>query len=187
MTEKQPYDVRQSFPAFEIRFYPAHVVAEIEVETAFSDAGNEAFRPLAGYIGGKNATSGKVAMTAPVVQTQAPAKKKIAMTAPVVQAPVEDGRYVVSFVMPAKYTLDTLPVPTDERVRLREVPAARAAVLRYTGSWSKTSYEKKAVALRAAVLHQGLVIGGPLRWERFNPPWTPWFLRRNEVVAPLAD
>ena len=85
MTEQQPYDVVTRFPHFEVRRYPAHLVAEVEVDASFTRAGNEAFGVLVAFIPGRNSTRGKVAMTAPVVQEEAPTK--IAMTAPVVQQP----------------------------------------------------------------------------------------------------
>lgn len=186
MTEQQPYQVLQRFPGFELRRYPAHLVAEVEVEASFTQAGNRAFTVLAAFISGRNSTKDKVAMTAPVVQEPAPTR--IAMTAPVLQESREaPGRYVVAFVMPAEYTRDTLPAPTDPRIRVREVPAQVAAVTRFTGRWSERSYRQHLAALRTAVGRAGLRVAGPPRYARFDPPWTPWFLRRNEVVLPVTD
>lgn len=185
MTEQQRYDVVRTFPRFELRRYPAHLVAEVEVNGSFADAGNKAFGILAGYISGRNSARGKVAMTAPVVQEQA--STKIAMTSPVVQeSGPRSGRHVVGFVMPAEFTKDTLPLPSDPRVKVREVPAEVAAVKRFTGRWTEAIYLEQLADLRGAVAEAGLEVSQAPRFARFDPPWTPWFLRRNEVVLPVV-
>lgn len=185
MTEKQAYDVVGRFPGFELRNYPSHLVAEVEVDGSFTDAGNRAFGVLVAFISGRNSTGGKVAMTAPVVQEQA--STRIAMTAPVVQQEaVEPGRHVVAFVMPAEYSLETLPKPSDPRITVREVPTHQAAARTFTGRWSERIYTQQLAELRAAVAEAGLEVTGPPRFARFDPPWTPWFLRHNEVVLPVA-
>ncbi len=186
MTERQRVEVLTRFPGFELRRYPAHLVAEVEVDASFTDAGNRAFGTLAGFISGRNSTGGKVAMTAPVVQE--PASARIAMTSPVVQQPgARPGRQVVAFVMPAQFTLDTLPAPSDPRIRIREVPAHVAAARAFTGRWSEGIYQEQLASLREAVRRAGLDIVGPPRFARFDPPWTPWFLRHNEVVLPVSE
>lgn len=168
MTEQQPYDVLETYPAFELRRYPEHLVAETEVGAPFELAGNLAFPRLARYIGGHNRGSRKVAMTAPVVQED------------------QGGRFVVGFVMPADIPVDQLPAPTDPAVRTRVVPAQTAAALRFSGRWSRTSYQRKERRLLAAVAEAGLRVVGPPRYARYDPPWTPWFRRRNEVVVPVG-
>ena len=186
MTEQQPYEVLRRFPEFELRRYPAHLVAEVEVDGAFADAGNRAFGLLVGFISGGNSDRGKVAMTAPVVQE--PASARIAMTSPVVQeAAADPGRHVVSFVMPAACSLETLPVPTDPRVRVRQVPAQVAAARSFSGRWTEGLYREHVATLRDAVGRAGLEVVGAPRFARFDPPWTPWFLRRNEVVLPVLE
>lgn len=169
MTEEQPYEVVAEYPGFELRWYPQHVVAETRVKGSFEGVGNKAFMTLVRYIGGRNRQSQKVAMTAPVVQ----------------EADADAGRYVVSFVMPAGIREDGAPQPTDPGVRVRTVPAQTAAALRFSGRWSQGRYNAHAQRLLAAVEAAGLTVDGPLRFARFDPPWTPWFLRRNEVVAPV--
>ncbi len=110
------------------------------------------------------------------------------MTAPVVQeSGGEPDRHVVAFVMPAEYTLETLPAPSDPRIRIREVPAQVAAATTFTGRWSEPIYRHQLAGLRRALTRAGLDVVGPPRFARFNPPWTPWFLRHNEVVLPVAD
>lgn len=186
MTEQQPYDVLTRFPGFEVRRYPAHLVAEVDVDSSFTDAGNRAFGVLVAFISGSNSTRRRVAMTAPVVQEQAPTR--IAMTSPVVQeSGVEPGRHRVAFVMPAEFTLDTLPIPTDPRITVREIPSHVAAAKTFTGRWTERGYREQLAELRSAVQQAGLEIDGPPRFARFDPPWTPWFLRRNEVVLPVVD
>lgn len=186
VTEQQRYTVVAVHPGFEVRRYDGHVVAEMIVEGSHEDAGSRAFRSLVGYIGGRNHTGRSVAMTAPVLQ-QAAAGRRMAMTAPVVQR--EGGRpgsHIVGFVMPADETLETLPEPDDPRVTLRAVPVELAAVLRYSGRWAQAGYEERAARLQRAITDTGLRASGQPQWARFDPPWTPWFLRRNEVLVPVA-
>jgi hypothetical protein len=170
MTEHQPYDVVRAYPDFELRSYPEHVVAETRVTGSFEGAGNASFRRLVGYIGGRNTQSRSVAMTAPVLQ----------------EADEEPGRYVVSFVMPESFDLDAAPAPTDGTVRLRAIPAQTAAALRFSGRWTQGRYDAHARRLLAAVEAAGLEDDGAPRFARFDPPWTPWFLRHNEVVVPVV-
>ncbi len=185
MTEQQPYAVIRSYGDFELRRYDAHVVAEVTVPGPRDSAGNRAFRSLVGYIGGKNDAGRSMAMTAPVVGAPATGRK-LAMTAPVVQQPADTG-FTVAFVLPAGETLETLPTPTDEAVTVRAVLAETAAALRYSGRWSESGYADAELRLRASVVAAGLTASGPARWARFDPPWTPWFLRRNEIVLPVRD
>lgn len=170
MTEEQPYEVVRRYPGFELRRYPEHVVAETRVRGTFEGVGNRSFMRLVGYIGGRNTRSEKVAMTAPVLQEAERGRP---------------DRYVVSFVMPAGFDADHAPGPTNPDVRLRVVPEHTAAALRFSGSWGRRRYEDHAARLVAAVEAAGLEVVGPLRFARFDPPWTPWFLRHNEVVAPV--
>lgn len=110
----------------------------------------------------------------------------IQMNSPVVQEPgAEPGRHVVAFVMPAEFTLDTLPAPSDPRILVREVPEHVASVASFTGRWAEHTYQEQLARLRAAVEQAGLEVSGPPRFARFDPPWTPWLLRRNEVVLPV--
>lgn len=187
MTEQQPFEVLERHDAVELRRYPEHLIAEVEVGGSFDSAGNRAFRSLASYIGGRNTTRRTIAMTAPVVQEeQSTAGTSIAMTSPVVQEPgAEPGRHRVAFVMPSEFTADTLPVPQDARVHTRTVPAHLAAAVRYSGRWSQSSFQRHRDDLLAALPAAGLSASGPVRWARYNPPWTPWFLRHNEVIVPV--
>jgi len=180
--EEAAYSVVQRDGAFEIRDYAPHVLAETVVSGTFDQAGNQAFRRLFRYISGGNRSRHKVAMTAPV--SQEPTGEKIAMTAPVGQWPAQD-RWVVSFTMPASYALETLPEPEDPQVTLRQVPARRMAALCYSGLWSEKSYLRQTTKLETWMRDRGLHAAGDPVWARYNSPFAPWFLRRNEVLIPI--
>lgn len=186
MTEEQPFEVVRSYDGFELRRYPSHVVAEVSVEQPFEKAGNTAFRYLFNYISGQNRSRTEVAMTAPVVQSDG-ASQKVAMTAPVVQRDTQEGGYVVAFVLPAAMTQETAPEPTDPHVSIRTVPPCLAAALRYSGRWSQDSYDRHCRSLLQAIETEGLEPIGTPRSARFDPPFKPWFLRRNEVAVDLAE
>lgn len=182
MAIEQPrYTVLQREGSFELRRYEPYIVAEIEVRASFEEAGNAAFRPLANYIFGENRRSEKMEMTAPVSQT--PKGEKIGMTAPVIQSSGSAGAYTVSFVMPSRYTLATLPLPLDDRIRFREVPSAVAAAWTYRGGWGQARYAKEEKALRAALVKARRTALGPPVWARYNAPFWPPFLRRNEILV----
>lgn len=189
MAEQQPYSTVRHHPDFDLRHYPEHVLAEVEVRGSFERAGNAAFDALFRYISGNNQGRQEIPMTAPVLQSGA-GPRKIAMTAPVWQRSSSGGpadAHVVAFVLPSSVTAATAPVPSDPAVRIRVEPAALAAVLRYRGRWTRGSYERHRERLEAAVREAGLVPVGAARFARFDPPFTPAFLRRNEVVLPVSD
>jgi effector-binding domain-containing protein len=181
-TEEAAYTVEKTDGDFQVRQYSPQVVAEILVDGTLEDVGNKAFGPLFRYISGANQAQGKIPMTAPVTQQRD--GEKIAMTAPVGQEAV-GNRWAVTFMMPANTTLETLPVPTDERVRLRVVPARRVAAVRYSGAWSQHGYEHHLAELRKWMKAQGLAAAGDPVWARYDAPFKPWFLRRNEILVPL--
>lgn len=183
--EEPPYEVVEKRSDYEIRRYPAYLVAEFEVESSFEDAGNDAFRPLADFIFGDNVDAEDIGMTAPVTQ-RPDAGEKMEMTLPVTQRPSDRDAYVVQFVMPSRYTLETLPRPTDPRIRIRKEPEKLVAVHRYSGTWSEERYREREARLRAALERDGVRVTGPATWARFNSPWSLWFLRRNEIWLPIA-
>jgi effector-binding domain-containing protein len=180
--EKVQYDVVQKSSEIEVRQYKSYRVAETLVDSDFKEAGNAAFRRLFNYISGANQAKESIAMTAPVNQQSQ--SEKIAMTAPVTQQASGD-QYAVSFVMPAKYTLETLPAPTDPAVTVKEIPGYKAAVIRYSGTWSPKRYEEKKAQLETYMKENGLSAVGEPIWARYDPPFQLWFLRRNEVVIPI--
>ena len=181
--EEAKYSVVTKEADFEIRNYASHVLAETIVDGDLEDAGNKAFRRLFDYISGNNERKDKLAMTAPV--SQEATGEKIDMTAPVGQQRFEE-KWRVSFMMPASYTLNTLPKPLDPKVTLREVPARKLAAIRYSGFWSEEGYLRNKAALESWVTKKGLKIIGEPIWARYNAPFSLWFLRRNEVLIPIA-
>ncbi len=176
--EEPDHEVIRSFDNVELRQYAPYVVAEVVLDASPEDAGNQAFPILAGYIFGKNKGEKKFAMTAPVTQTAAP--MRMDMTAPVTQAATADGMRV-QFVLPKGVTLATAPEPIDPRVQLREVPAGTWAVIRYSGTWSQANYLEHLGELKATLQAAGVATQGEPVLARYNAPFTPWFLRRNEI------
>ena len=180
--EEAEYTVVRQDGDIEIREYKAAIVAETIVDDEFEDAGNSAFRTLFKYIGGNNQAQGKIAMTAPVTQVER--SEKIAMTSPVGQQKSESG-WAVSFMMPASYTMDTIPQPTDPEVVIREVPAQRVAAIRYSGFWSEEKYREHLEQLQSWIEAEKQEVTGQPVWARYNAPFTPWFMRRNEILIPV--
>jgi hypothetical protein len=176
--EEPSYEVVQQLDGAEVRQYAAYVVAQVLVSGPAEQAGNQAFPILAGYIFGKNKGARKFDMTAPVTQAAAPVKME--MTAPVTQAAAAGG-YVVQFVLPKGVTLASAPEPIDPRVQLREVPGSRVAVIRYSGLWSQSNYDEHLGQLQAALRAAQIAWTGEPTLSRYNPPFTPWFMRRNEI------
>lgn len=182
-TEEAAYAVVERDGRVEVRDYAPQVLAETCVDGSLEDAGNEAFRKLFRYISGRNHAAAPIAMTAPV--SQQPASVKIPMTAPVGQQ-ATGSLWAVSFMMPAGSTLEGLPTPDDSSISLRAVPARRMAALRYSGTWSEKGYALHKAELEAWIRGRLLTITGEPVWARYNPPFTPWFLRRNEILIPVA-
>lgn len=167
---------------FEICDYPSLIVAQVTVSGGQKEAASKGFRLLAGYIFGGNKRRLSIAMTAPVAQ--APSSEKIPMTAPVTQI-ANAGNWIVRFTMPRAYTLDTLPEPNDPKVQLRRLPAERVAVIRFSGLAGKGDVHAKAAELVAITKAHHLRAIGPASLAQYNPPWTLWFMRRNEVMIPV--
>ena len=178
--EQPKFTVLQTTDVFEVRKYEPYVVAEVVVPGPATDAGNQAFPILAGYIFGKNKGERKFDMTAPVTQTAVSAPVKLEMTAPVTQTPSAEG-FLVQFMMPSAYTLATLPEPQDARVKLREVPQQTVAVIKYSGTWSQSNYDEHLGMLKKALSQANLATHGEPVYSRYNAPFTPWFLRTNEI------
>jgi hypothetical protein len=183
-TEEPEYQVVRKFEAFELRQYPGYTVAEMIVPGPAGDAGSQAFPVLAGYIFGKNKGERKFAMTAPVTQEVVPVR--LPMTAPVSQTPAPGG-YLVQFVLPKGVAVADAPEPLDDRIKLRGVPPSRVAVIRFSGFWSDSNYEEHLATLRAALKAASLVGSGEPVYSRYNPPFTPWFMRRNEIWLRVND
>lgn len=166
----------------ELRDYSPSILAQNVVAGDFEGASSRAFRTLFRYIDGENQARDKIAMTAPVSQERA--SEKIAMTAPVSQQASGEG-WVVSFMMPASYTIETIPQPLDPNVSIRLVPAWRAAAIRYSGRWTDENYQRHLGELLEWMEDQDIEASGAPVWARYNAPFTPWFLRRNEILIPV--
>lgn len=184
--EEPAFDVLHATDDYEIRRYAPYIVAEVDVEGELKKAGGDAFRILAGYIFGKNEPGTKMSMTAPV--TSQPAGERMQMTAPVISDAPDSGRdsYTFAFVMESRYSMETLPKPTDPRIRLVEKPAQVMAARRYSGRWSDSNFRKNEAALLAALQADAVEMLGEIYLARYNSPFTPWFLRRNEVLVEVS-
>jgi len=165
----------------EIRDYAPMIVAETEVSGDRREAISKGFRLIADYIFGNNTASKKVAMTAPVTQQDS---EKIAMTAPVTQQGTGKS-WRVRFIMPSKYTMETLPKPNNAAVELKEVPGKRFAVIRFSGMGGKDSLERHTKELEEFLSAKNLTSLSPPTYAFYNPPWTLPFLRRNEVLVEI--
>lgn len=180
--EKAKYEVIESDGDFELRQYGKQIVAETVLEGEFDEVGSEGFRILVDYINGNNRKSESISMTAPV--SQEALSEKIPMTAPVTQE--RKGKsWRITFLMPSTYTLKTLPEPLDERVKLKETQSRIMAALKYSGTWSRKRYKEKETLLIEMINDRGLIQTGVPVWARYDPPFMPWFLRRNEVLIPV--
>lgn len=179
-TEEPKYQVVAKHDAFEVRAYAPRLVAQVEVEGDAKGATSAGFRVLADFIFGNNTAGEEVAMTAPVDRSE-----KIAMTAPVDRSKQADT-WTVTFTMPSKYTMETLPRPNDARVKIRELPKVRHAVARFSGRPKASEVDRRTRALERAVAEEGYTLAGtPPVFSQYDPPWTPSFLRRNEVRVEL--
>jgi len=181
-TEEAKYAVLEKDGHFELRQYEPCIVAETLVDGDFDEVGNAGFRRLFRYISGDNQTKLPISMTSPV--TQEMRSEKISMTAPVTQQKTGND-WNITFVMPAEYRMDTLPIPTDARITLRAIPARLVAVITYSGTWSESRYEEHKAMLNMMMSKRKLKTAGEYIYARYNPPFTPWFLRRNEVLVPV--
>ena len=163
--EEPVYQVEMAWEAeqIEIRAYAPRIMAVMGMNED-SDSG---FRVLAGYIFGGNAEEQKIAMTAPVQQTMA-------------------GEKEMAFMMPAEYALKDLPQPEDQRVSFREAPAYTAAVIQFSGWASADKADENWKQLQRFLIAEGIDITGEPTLNQYNPPWTLPFMRRNEIIVPVA-
>lgn len=159
------YIVLSQVGKVEIRRYSKMVVAQVEGE-------KEGFEILFQFISGNNRKSAKVSMTAPVIS------QKIEMTSPVLSS-----KGTIAFVMPEGYTVETTPVPLDDGVKVIEVPERHVAALQFSGRWSESTFRKRERELIDELARAGIRTVGSTFQMLYNSPFTPWFLRRNEVAV----
>ena len=181
--EQAKYELVESQGNIQVRDYAPMIVAEAEVSGERKEAISQGFRIIADYIFGNNAPKQNVAMTAPVIQQPT---EKIAMTAPVTQVGAGNS-WKVRFVMPASYTMDTLPKPNNDAVKLQKVPGKRFAVIRFSGMAGEDSLKEHTDELNAFIKDKKLNALSQATYAFFNPPWTLPLLRRNEVMIEIAN
>ena len=171
--DEPPHTLVLEDGAIQIRDYASMIMAEIEVSGDMARAGNAGFRPLANYIFGGN-------------QARTGGSDEIAMTAPVTQSMSGNDSWRVAFVMPAQWTMESLPTPEDPNVTLSERPARRMAAIRFSGGPNADRFAAKSEELRAWLSAQDYQIIGEPVYARYDPPWIPTIFRRNEVMLEIA-
>ena len=181
--EKPDYKVIQSEQNIEIRQYEPMIIAEVEVDGKREDAIGDGFRLLADYIFGNNTVQQVISMTAPVQQKE---NQKIAMTAPVQQQSTGKS-WRMSFVMPSKYSMDSLPVPNNNRVRLKGILAKKFVVIEFSGTNSNENVTKHENQLMNYIEENQIKINDSPKYAFYNPPWSLPFLRRNEVMIEIKQ
>ena len=182
--ENTSYTVIENKQEYEIRLYPKHLVAQTVVSGDYDQSLNEGFKIVAGYIFGGNKKKQPIAMTAPVTLNNNESEN-IAMTAPVSVTGTEQGS-TVSFAMPKQYTLETLPEPTDVRVKIVEVPEKKLAVIRFAGWRSSSKNQKKSDLLQELLKKDGFnIVSSNYIYAGYNAPFTPPWMTRNEVMIEI--
>lgn len=181
--EEPAYSLQLSDGDFQLRTYAPTIVAETTVQGDALETRFDGFGPLADYIFAKGREGEKIAMTAPVTQTP---REKIAMTAPVTQQETAGGAWTIAFTMPAGYSMATLPKPASPSVKLVEHPARTMAVLSFSGVATDRDMESARRALMQKVTAASLAPKGDAVFAFYDPPWTPSFFRRNEVMIEVA-
>ena len=171
MVDNAEYKVVGKASGYELRVYPPTLLATVD---GLDDG--ESFGILFSYIAGDNQSRMKIPMTAPVVSSE-----RIEMTAPVISGP----RFF-TFVMPKTYSIEALPIPKDSRVRIHIQPEKKFAVARFSGRTGRRLVEEESKALMACTSRDGLKTRGPVFLMRYNSPFTPGFLRRNEVAIEVV-
>ena len=180
-TEEPSYRVTLQAEPFEIREYAPLIVAQVEVPGDLSEASSAGFRLIANYIFGNN-----IAVRDGGLNMAEPVPEKIAMTIPVIAEGKGDQKtWLIQFVMPKQYTLDTLPKPNNPQVKLLAMGSQKIAVIRFTGFIADDKVQEKTNELMAWIKSRNeLPLGNP-RLARYNPPWSiPW-MRRNEILIPI--
>jgi hypothetical protein len=179
--EKPDYKVLQSEHNIEIRLYEPMIIAEVDVEGKREDAVRDGFRLIADYIFGNNKVQRDISMTAPVQQQES---QKIAMTAPVQQQ--STGRsWQISFVMPSKYSIESLPEPNNDRVQLKKILSKKFIVIKFSGTNSNKNLAEHEKQLMSYIEDKQFKIIGSPKYAFYSPPWTLPFMRRNEVMLEI--
>jgi hypothetical protein len=171
MVSIQPYVVvRKLGKAGEVRDYPAHTLVSCDVAGSFDGAANRGFGPLVRYIQGSNHHG-----------------RQIAMTAPVLHAPQPWNAHTISFVLPENMTNDDVPLPSDARVVVHQVPRRLVAALRFSGSLNHSRATSMSRLLLDALAAEGLKPSGEVFFGQYDPPWKPGIVRRNEALVVVEE
>ena len=182
--EEPAYTVLGKKTGYEIREYAPYIMAKTTVTGNYDEATTKGFRIIADYIFGNNTKKESIAMTAPVLESKA-VSEKIAMTVPVLETAAENNQRTIAFVLPAKYTLETLPTPNNTAVSFIEVPKRKVAVLTFTWYATEVRMETKKSLLQSYLKRDSLVAAGETETARYNPPFSMPLLLRNEVIIPI--
>jgi len=177
MVPSVKYEVIRKLDKVEIRRYPKIIVAKV------SNSESDSFGLLFRFISGNNKQKEKVKMTAPIVSQDV--SQEIKMTSPVLSEFSNQG--YMAFVMPSEFDLETTPLPIDSRLKIEEVPSRLVAVLRFSGSWSEAHFEEKTKELLQELANAKVKTSGSVFTMLYNPPFTPSFLRRNEVAIEIKN
>ena len=182
--ESPDYEVLLRDGDVEFRHYPAYLVAQTTVENSSDrdEAASIGFRRLFKYITGENTTETEISMTAPVEQfaENSQVGKKIDMTAPVEQVQSQEG-WAVAFILPKIFNWDSAPVPSNPAVKIVERPARLVATLRYSGRWTDKNVARHGQELKSYLEVHSIAQVSPVQTAFYNAPFTPPFMRRNEV------
>jgi hypothetical protein len=180
--EQPKFNVIKSEENYEVREYEEQIIAKTSVKGERKEATNEGFRLIANYIFGNNTVNESIAMTSPVISQDSEA---IAMTSPVTSTEETEGTYTISFIMPSKYTIENIPKPINKDVVLEELAKKTYAVLSFSGYTPEKKVNEKIKDLEEALENDELSISKQAILSQYNPPWTPWFMRRNEIWIEL--
>jgi hypothetical protein len=187
--ESPQYEVEKELDGCEIRAYSAYVLAQVDVESDFDGALRNGFEILAHYIFGGNRKRESIPMTAPVseeIPMMAPVtSEKISMTAPVTEEQAGEHMYRVSFAMPSKFTLETLPEPQDKRIAFKVIESRRTAAIRFSGRVHEKLANEKTEELRTCLSKNGLTPKSNFVVALYNPPFIPGIFRRNEIIVDI--
>jgi hypothetical protein len=176
--ETLKYEVIKKNKNIEIRKYPEYIQAEVEVEDVdYRSAIGKGFQILAGYIFGDNRSQKKINMTSPVKTSRS---EKIAMTTPVKIS--GENTFDIAFVMPSIYTLNTLPVSNDKRIKIRKIKPEKLAVIRFSGFFNQKKIDNSLILIKEYLKNKNIKTAKKVIIAGYNPPWIPGFLARNEVM-----
>ena len=184
-TEEPEFTVLFQEGNLEIREYDPRIIAHVKTTGDFDDASSKGFKMLADFIFGNNTinnTSKKISMTAPVSASLS--SKKISMTAPVI-AENNNNEWSIAFVMPQEFTIETLPVPNNQDIKITALPKEKFAVIVFSGLVRQSSYNKKVNLLNEFIKKKKLTPLSSIQIARYNPPWTLPFFRRNELMVKI--